>query len=180
MPPAARVTDMHTCPMVTGVVPHVGGPILPPGHPMTIIGGLPAARLTDQATCAGPPDVIIKGSPTVLIGFLPAARMGDQTAHGGVIVTGHPTTMIGDAGSGGGGGGGGGGAAPAADVPDAPAPDAPPLEPPPSNPPMSPTELAAAAIEVANRLAAAVGAALTEICELATGPGGATDHDAEI
>ena len=111
MPPAARVTDMHTCPMVTGVVPHVGGPILPPGHPTTLIGFLPAARVGDLCTCAGPPDTIVKGSPTVLIGNMPAARMGDNTAHGGVIVLGHPTTLIGDAGSGGGGGGGGGGAA---------------------------------------------------------------------
>ena len=109
MPPAARVTDMHTCPMVTGVVPHVGGPILPAGHPTTIIGGLPAARIGDLLTCVGPPDTIVKGSPTVLIGGMPAARMGDNTAHGGVIVLGHPTTIIGDAGSGGGGGGGGGG-----------------------------------------------------------------------
>ena len=96
MPPAARVTDMHTCPMVTGVVPHVGGPILPPCHPTTLIGFLPAARVGDMATCVGPPDTIVKGSPTVLIGNMPAARMGDNTAHGGVIVVGHPTTMIGD------------------------------------------------------------------------------------
>ena len=99
MPPAARVTDMHTCPMVTGVVPHVGGPILPAGHPTTIIGGLPAARIGDLLTCVGPPDTIVKGAPTVLIGMMPAARMGDNTAHGGVIVLGHPTTLIGDAGS---------------------------------------------------------------------------------
>ena len=103
MPPAARVTDMHTCPMVTGVVPHIGGPILPPGHPTTLIGFLPAARVGDLATCSGPPDTIVKGSPTVLIGNMPAARMGDNTAHGGVIVLGHPTTLIGDAGSGGAG-----------------------------------------------------------------------------
>ncbi len=107
MPPAARVTDMHTCPMVTGVVPHVGGPILPAGHPTTLIGGLPAARIGDMLTCTGPPDVIVKGSPTVIIGGMPAARMGDNTAHGGVIVLGHGITMIGDSGSGGGGGGGG-------------------------------------------------------------------------
>jgi uncharacterized Zn-binding protein involved in type VI secretion len=67
--PAARVSDMHTCPMVTGVVPHVGGPIMPPGSPTVLIGGLPAARVGDQATCTGPPDVIIPpGCPTVLIG----------------------------------------------------------------------------------------------------------------
>jgi uncharacterized Zn-binding protein involved in type VI secretion len=75
--------------MVTGVVPHVGGPILPPCHPTTLIGFLPAARVGDMLTCVGPPDVIVKGSPTVLIGMMPAARMGDNTAHGGVIVLGH-------------------------------------------------------------------------------------------
>jgi uncharacterized Zn-binding protein involved in type VI secretion len=96
MPPAARVTDMHTCPMTDGPVPHVGGPILPPGCVTVLIGGLPAARITDQATCTGPPDVIVRGSATVLIGDLPAARMGDQTAHGGVIVFGWPTVIIGD------------------------------------------------------------------------------------
>ncbi len=96
MPPAARITDMHVCPMVTGVVPHVGGPILPPGCPTVLIGNLPAARVTDMAVCAGGPDVIAKGSPTVLIGNLMAARMGDLTAHGGVIVIGFPTVMIGD------------------------------------------------------------------------------------
>lgn len=95
MPPAARVSDMHTCPMVTGVVPHVGGPILPPGCPTVLIGFLPAARVTDMATCVGPPDVIVKGSSNVMIGFLPAARIGDQTAHGGVIVLGEFTVMIG-------------------------------------------------------------------------------------
>jgi len=95
VPPAARVTDMHTCPMVTGVVPHVGGPILPPGCPTVMIGMLPAARVSDMATCVGPPDTIVKGSATVMIGNMPAARMGDNTAHGGVIVLGHPTTMIG-------------------------------------------------------------------------------------
>ena len=93
--PSARVSDMHTCPMVTGVVPHVGGPILPPGCPTVLIASLPAARATDQATCVGPPDVIAKGSGTVLIGKMPAARMGDNTAHGGVIVLGAPTVLIG-------------------------------------------------------------------------------------
>ena len=62
MPLAARITDMHTCPMVTGVVPHVGGPILPPGSPTVLIGGLPAARVGDMAVCTGPPDSIIMGS----------------------------------------------------------------------------------------------------------------------
>jgi uncharacterized Zn-binding protein involved in type VI secretion len=95
MPPAARVTDMHVCPMVTGIVPHVGGPILPPCMPTVIIGFLPAARITDPALCVGPPDVIVRGSATVLIGGLPAARIGDMTAHGGVIVMGAPTVIIG-------------------------------------------------------------------------------------
>lgn len=108
MPPAARVTDMHTCPMVTGVVPHVGGPVLPPGAPTVFVGMMPVARVGDMCTCVGPPDVIVKGSATVLIGNMPAARMGDMTAHGGVIVLGCPTVMIGDSGSSGGGGGIGG------------------------------------------------------------------------
>lgn len=95
MPPAARATDMHTCPMATGPVPHVGGPIIPPCEPTVLIGFLPAARITDQLICVGPPDVIIKGSATVLIGYLPAARIGDNTAHGGVIVLGCFTVMIG-------------------------------------------------------------------------------------
>ena len=96
MPPAARVGDMHVCPMVSpGPVPHVGGPILPPGCPMVLIGGLPAARVGDMATCVGPPDVIAMGSVTVMIGGQPAARMGDSTAHGGTIVIGFPTVMIG-------------------------------------------------------------------------------------
>ena len=95
MKPAARVTDMHTCPMVTGVVPHVGGPILPPGAPTVLIGNLPAARVGDLATCVGPPDTIVLGSATVLIEGKPAARMGDTTAHGGVIVVGWPTVLIG-------------------------------------------------------------------------------------
>lgn len=93
--PAARVTDMHVCPMVTGVVPHVGGPILPPCWPTVLIGGLFAARATDLLTCVGPPDVILMGSPTVLIGGLPAARMLDPTVHGGMIIIGWPTVLIG-------------------------------------------------------------------------------------
>lgn len=99
MPPAARETDMHLCPMITGLVPHIGGPILPPCEPMVLIGGLAAARVTDLLTCIGPPDMIVKGSPTVLITFLPAARVTDQTAHGGTIVLGCFNVMIGDAGS---------------------------------------------------------------------------------
>jgi len=94
MPPAARVGDMHTCPMVTGVVPHVGVPILPPGAPTVLIGGMPAARMGDMCTCVGPPDPIILGSSKVMIKGQPAARMGDSTAHGGVIVLGFPKVMI--------------------------------------------------------------------------------------
>jgi uncharacterized Zn-binding protein involved in type VI secretion len=93
--PAARVTDPHVCPMVTGTVPHVGGPILPACCVTVLIGNLPAARITDMATCVGPPDIIAKGSPTVLIGNLPAARVGDQTAHGGTIAMGCLTVLIG-------------------------------------------------------------------------------------
>jgi len=93
--PASRITDMHVCPMVTGVVPHVGGPILPPGAVTVLIGSLPAARVGDMATCVGPPDSIVMGSATVLIGNMPAARMGDMTAHGGSIVLGMPTVLIG-------------------------------------------------------------------------------------
>jgi uncharacterized Zn-binding protein involved in type VI secretion len=97
MPPAARVSDMHVCPMMTpGVppIPHVGGPILPPGVPVVLIGGLPAATVGNMCTCVGPPDSIVKGSMTVLIGGAPAARMGDTTAHGGTIVAGCPTVLI--------------------------------------------------------------------------------------
>ena len=96
--PAARLTDMHVCPMMTpGVppIPHVGGPIIGPGAPTVLIGGLPAARVGDMAVCVGPPDVIAMGAFTVLIGGMPAARMGDLTAHGGTIVLGAPTVLIG-------------------------------------------------------------------------------------
>jgi uncharacterized Zn-binding protein involved in type VI secretion len=86
---------MHVCPMVTGVVPHVGGPVLPPGCPTVLIGNMPAARATDMCVCVGPPDVIALGSFTVLIGNMPAARLGDMTAHGGSIVMGFPTVLIG-------------------------------------------------------------------------------------
>ncbi len=96
MPPAARVNDMHVCPMVNpGGAPHVGGPILPAGEPTVLIAGMPAARVGDMATCSGPPDSIVAGSGTVMIGGMPAARMGDSTAHGGSIVAGEPTVMIG-------------------------------------------------------------------------------------
>ena len=94
MPPAARITDMHTCPMFDGPKPHVGGPILPPGKPTVLIGGLPAATVGSMCTCVGPPDTIAMGSMKVMIGGQPAARMGDMTAHGGVIVAGYPMVMI--------------------------------------------------------------------------------------
>ena len=100
MPPAARVGDMHTCPITSGPAPHVGGPIMPAGCPTVLIGFMPAARVADMAVCAsGPPDVIAKGSPTVLIGYMMAARLGDMTVHGGIIVMGEPTVLIGDAGA---------------------------------------------------------------------------------
>jgi len=92
---AARVGDMHVCPMVTGVVPHVGGPIMPPGAVTVLIGGQPAACVGDMCTCTGPPDSIIMGSATVMIGGKPAARMGDSTSHGGSIILGCFTVMIG-------------------------------------------------------------------------------------
>ena len=93
--PAARVGDMHVCPMVTGIVPHVGGPILPPGCPTVLIGGMPAARVGDMLVCVGPPDVIAMGSFTVLIGGMPAAQLGSMCAHGGAVVLGYPTVQIG-------------------------------------------------------------------------------------
>lgn len=95
MPPAARLTDLHTCPMVTGLVPHVGGPVSGPGVATVLIGGIPAAVVGDICVCVGPSDTIVKGSATVLIGGKPAARMGDQTAHGGIIVLGAPTVLVG-------------------------------------------------------------------------------------
>jgi uncharacterized Zn-binding protein involved in type VI secretion len=98
MPPAARLTDMHACPMQTPAlppIPHVGGPILGPGVPTVLIAKLPASVVGDLATCVGPPDSIVQGSTTVLISGKPAARLGDATAHGGTIVLGCPTVLIG-------------------------------------------------------------------------------------
>jgi len=105
--PAARLTDMHVCPMLTpGLppIPHVGGPITGPGAPTVLIGGMPAAVMGDMCVCVGPPDTIILGSVGVFIGGKPAARMGDSCAHGGTIILGCPTVLIGEAGGGGGGG----------------------------------------------------------------------------
>lgn len=102
MPPAARIGDMHVCPMVTpGVppIPHVGGPVSM-GCPTVMIGFMPAARVGDMAVCVGPPDTIALGSFTVMIGGQLAARMGDLTAHGGTIAMGCPTVIIGDMGGG--------------------------------------------------------------------------------
>ena len=93
--PASRCTDMHVCPMVTGIVPHVGGPILPPGCPTVLIASMPAARVGDMAVCVGPPDSIVLGSMTVLIGNMPVARLGDTTAHGGKVILGCLTVLIG-------------------------------------------------------------------------------------
>lgn len=96
--PAARLTDMHVCPMqIPNIVPipHVGGPIIGPGAPTVLIGNMPAAVLGDNAVCVGPPDSLIKGSATVLICGKPAVRMGDSTAHGGTVVLGFPTVLIG-------------------------------------------------------------------------------------
>jgi uncharacterized Zn-binding protein involved in type VI secretion len=93
--PAARLTDMHVCPMLTVLVPHVGGPITAPGAPTVLISGMPAACVGDIVTCVGPPDVIAMGSMTVLLGGRPAARMLDPCGHGGMIVLGAPTVLIG-------------------------------------------------------------------------------------
>lgn len=98
MPPAARLTDLHNCPMVTPgqpPIPHVGGPLLGPGAPTVLIGKLPAACLGDMAVCVGPPDSIVQGSSNVMIGGRPAARLGDSTAHGGTITLGDFTVLIG-------------------------------------------------------------------------------------
>jgi uncharacterized Zn-binding protein involved in type VI secretion len=92
--PAARVGDMHVCPMVTVLVPHVGGPILPPGGLTVLIGGMPAARVGDMCVCVGPPDVIALGSFKVLIGGMPAAYLGSLTAHGGTVVAGYPLVLV--------------------------------------------------------------------------------------
>lgn len=99
MPPAAIITSVHICPMQTPAVvpiPHVGGPVLGPGAPTVLIGGLPAARVSDMLLCIGPPDIIVSGSATVLIEGLPAAFVGSETAHGGSIIEGIPNVMIGE------------------------------------------------------------------------------------
>lgn len=99
MPPAARITDMHVCPMQTPAfpvpIPHVGGPVVGPSVPTVLVGKLPAAVVGDMLVCIGPPDTIVKGSSTVFIGGRPAARVGDSCAHGGTITVGFPTVLIG-------------------------------------------------------------------------------------
>ena len=73
----------------------MGGPVTGPCCPTVLIGGMPAAVAGDICVCVGPPDTIAMGSTTVLIGNKPSARMGDQTAHGGAIIAGLPTVLIG-------------------------------------------------------------------------------------
>lgn len=98
--PGARLGDFHICPAINpGPVPHVGGPILT-GFPTVLVGKKPASRIGDIATCTGPPDTIVKGSSGVFIGASPASRIGDSTAHGGVIVAGCVTVLIGETWSG--------------------------------------------------------------------------------
>ena len=94
MKPAARIGDMHLCPVVEGIKPHGGGPITK-GEASVLIGYMPAARVGDAAVCAGPTDTIATGSATVLIGNMPAARMGDSMSHGGFIVKGCESVLIG-------------------------------------------------------------------------------------
>lgn len=81
--------------MSTGPVPHVSGPCLPGGNVKILVGGMPAVRMADSVTCAGPPDMIMKGATTVLIGGMPAARMGDSCVHGGSLILGHVTVLFG-------------------------------------------------------------------------------------
>lgn len=91
MPPAGRITDPHTCPA------HGGGPVLPPGVPLVLIGGLPAAHLADMAACAGPPDALAQGAAMVLVGGRPASRVGDLSVHLGTLTGGLANVLIGGA-----------------------------------------------------------------------------------
>lgn len=99
MPPGARIADAHVCPMVTPAgpvpVPHVGGPVIGPGVPTVMVGGMAASVVGDTCTCVGPPDSLMMGSSTVMIGGKPAVRVGDVSAHGGSVTVGCPTVMIG-------------------------------------------------------------------------------------
>ena len=92
--PASRITDMHVCPMVTGIVPHVGGPVVAPAAPTVLIGKLPAAGMGSVCVCVGPPDTIVMGSPTVLVSKKPVAKLGSTTAHGGSVILGCPTVLV--------------------------------------------------------------------------------------
>ena len=92
--PAATVTAMHVCPMVTGVVPHVGGPVVSPSMPTVLVGVMPAIGPGSMAVCVGPPDSVVMGSPTCLAGSLPMARVTDTCAHGGTIVVPMPTVLV--------------------------------------------------------------------------------------
>ncbi|MCC9606836.1 PAAR domain-containing protein [Blastopirellula sp. JC732] len=94
--PAACISFMQVCPMVDGIVPHVGGPIIGPGAVTVLVGELPAAQVGNMCTCVGPPATIVLGSATVLLEEMPAARMGDETDHGGAIVLGLPVVLIGE------------------------------------------------------------------------------------
>lgn len=93
--PAATVGSMHICPLCSGTIPHVGGPVVGSGSPDVLINGKPAVTVGDVCTCAGPPDTIVQGNPTVLINGKPIACVGDMTTHGGTITTGEATVIIG-------------------------------------------------------------------------------------
>jgi uncharacterized Zn-binding protein involved in type VI secretion len=93
--PAARLKDMHVCPSSTLLIPHTGGPISSPGAPTVLMGGPPAARALDLATCTMSTDIVAQGAATVLVGGMPAARMTDASLHGGAVVVGLPTVLIG-------------------------------------------------------------------------------------
>lgn len=92
---AARIGDLHSCPMITGIIPHIGGPVIPSGPSNVFIGGMPAAKVGDLLTCSGPVDAITSGSSSVFVNQMPAARLGDPTAHGGTITQGFNSVIIG-------------------------------------------------------------------------------------
>jgi uncharacterized Zn-binding protein involved in type VI secretion len=93
--PIARMTDLHVCPMLTGPVPHVGGPITGPGAPTVLAMGLPVSCMGDLAICVGPPDSVIMGSPTVLAMGRPVTRLTSTCAHGGLVTgPGAPTVLV--------------------------------------------------------------------------------------
>ncbi len=96
MPGAARVGDDHTCPAYTGTVAHVGGPILGPGATTVLIEGLAASIVGDECECTGAVDSTVAGSGTVMFEGSPAVRLGDATEHGGEIVAGSATVIVGD------------------------------------------------------------------------------------